>query len=946
MIRIYDTTTNHLDNPVGIDTTQPRFSWKMKSDGRDVTQSAYQLQAAADEHFQNIIWDTDKRSTGQSIAIYWEGPRLVSAQRIYWRVKLWTQNEESEYCEPQYFEMGLLEISDWKGKWIEMEKEVDPNVYQREPMIRKSFPVSGPVKRARIYATAHGAYTFYINGRAGTQDLFLPGRTAYYEHLPYQTYDITSLLTEGENVLAVMMGDGWWRGANTAQGIHNLFGEKLAFLGQIELEYEDGRKEVIGSDSSFRYMAGPLLKSDTKTGEIYDAPQEPKGWKCPGFDDSVWDFAIETEHSMKPLEGTSSVPVRAMETFHPDILHTPDGNTVLDFGQNIAGFVSFSVTAPKGTCIRMVHSEVLDLEGNFTVSHYGGHYSMLSGREETFQEEVYITSGEGEEQFCPLFTVFGFRYVLLEGYPGDINPQNFTAHAVYSKMKETGKFCCSEKKLNQLVQNSLWSQKGNFLEVPTDCPTRERAAWSGDAQVYCKTASDFMDTYTFYEKWMRDVAADQTADGKIRNVTPQGKIYNKNEAVRMAMRQGVQDEAQAWKKVEAEYDQGDFLDGSAGWGDVAVILPWTIYQVYGDSRILENQYESAKKWVDYTLANAENTNPYYQSAPWYRQNQEENDSAYIWDTCFHWGEWLEPDSTENDSNGDSGQNFFQMVEQQMRTGEPVVATAFMANSIHLLSKIAQILGKKEDEKYYAGKYAKIREAYNKYFVNEDGSIWNKDGQDNRQAPLARTLAFGLVEEGTARRMARKLNEYVIGADYHLNTGFLSTKFLLPVLAEYGYADTAYKVLMQQTYPSWMFHIERGATTICESWACYLPDKEPFASYNHYSYGAVSDFAFSGIAGIKPVGAGYKTFVLEPVSGGDLQWAEAEYESPYGRIFSRWEGNAEGVRYQFDIPPNTKAEIKIKASEAEYKRIKQDYPDSSYQDGKVSIRVGRGQYEIR
>lgn len=944
MLKIYAATTNHLINPIGIDTLQPRFSWKLQTDEKDTMQAAYQLQAATDEHFQTVIWDTQKRTSGQSIAVCWEGPTLQTAQRVYWRVKVWTQKEESSYSEPQYFEMGLLKAADWKGKWIEMEQEVDPNAYQREPIVRKSFQVHANLKQARIYATAHGAYQFYINGTVGTEDLFLPGRTAYYEHLPYQTYDITPMLQEGENVLAVMLGDGWWRGSNTAQGIHNLFGEKLAFLGQIVLEYENGSREIIGSDSSFKYAEGPFLKSDTKAGEIYDASLEPENWKCPGYDDSSWNSAVEVEYPLDNLMGVSSVPVRAVERFHPEILHTPDGNTVLDFGQNIAGYVSFRVTAPKGTRIRMVHSEVLDLKGNFTIAHYCGYFSMLSGREETFQEEVYLTSGNGEEEFCPMFAVFGFRYVLLEGYVGEIKPENFTAHAVYSYMEEAGRFSCSDESLNQLVQNSLWSQKGNFLEVPTDCPTRERAAWSGDAQVYCKTACDFMDAYTFYEKWMKDVAADQTPDGKIRNVTPQGKIYNKEEAVRMAMRQGIQDEAEARKKVELEYDQGDFLDGSAGWGDVAVLLPWTVYQVYGDSQILADQYDSAKKWVEYELTNAKNQNPYYQGRLWYQEESGE-DGNYIWDTCFHWGEWLEPESAENDSNDGSGQNFMQMIESHMKVGEPVVATAYMAKSVHTLAKMAKTLGKAADAQHYSKLYEKIRKVYNKYFVKMDGSVQVENMQDQKQAPLVRTLAFELAEDEQVQKIAERLNEYVVQADYHLNTGFLSTKYLLPMLAKYGYAETAYKVLMQKEYPSWLFHVDQGATTICESWACYLPDKEPFASCNHYSYGAVSDFMFSYIAGIRPLRAGYQSVILEPVPGGNLQWAKAEYESAYGLIVSGWEKQDRKICYRFVIPPNTEAVIRLKVSDEEYQNLKETYSNSTYQDGKVSIYVGSGEYEI-
>jgi len=938
VIKIFDAKINHLHNPLGIDTAIPRFSWKMDSDQNDVLQMAYQLQTASEEDFIVILWDTGKVESDQSIAVHYQGPVLTTAQRVYWRVKVWTGNEESEYSEPRYFEMGLLKLPDWKASWIEMEEEVDYDAYMREPIIRKSFQVKKGLKKARIYATAHGLYQFRINGIVGTGDLFLPGRTVYTKRLQYQVYDITQILAEGENVLAVLLGDGWWRGSNSAENTHNAFGYKLGFLGQISLEYEDGTSEMITSDSSFRYLPGPLLRSDTKAGEIYNAVSEPTGWDCPGYDDSTWKPTLEMKYAFDNLIATSSVPVRAVETFQPIVLHTPDGSTVLDFGQNITGYVSFRVDVPAGIRIRMVHSEVLNKEGNFTIAHYQGWYALQSGREEPFQEEVYIAKGKGVESFCPLFGVYGFRYVLLEGYPGEPDPADFTAHAVYSAMEAAGTFTCSDENLNRLVQNSLWSQKGNFLEIPTDCPTRERAGWTGDAQVYCKTASDFMDTYTFYEKWMQDVAADQAPTGKILNITPGGKPYIMEEIRRQAICHGEKDDETLTKKLEEQYGQGELLDGSSGWGDVAVILPWTIYQVYGDPRIIENQYESAKKWVDYIIVKCKNPNPHYKDAPWYPADSDGDcDGNYIWDNCFHWGEWLEPDSKAN-ASGDQAAYFTEMIARQMTIGEPPLTTAFSANSAHIVAQMAAVLGKEEDAAYYDAIFKRMKRIYNACFIKEDGCIL-----EDRQAPQARTLALGIAEEDKIGKVAAKLNEYVEKAGFHLNTGFLSTKYLLPMLTEYGYKESAYRVLEQDKYPSWLFQVKNGATTMCESWSCYTPGMEPFASCNHYSYGAVCDYMFSYIAGIRLLEPGYKKFLIQPVPGGTLTYAKAEYESPYGTITSVWKIENSKTVYKFTIPANTKAVIRLKVNEEEAEHLSREISASKYEEGIISLEVGSGRY---
>lgn len=938
MLTVFDTRTNHHENPIGIDYQSLRFSWKLQSDKRSTRQTAYQIQAAVNNSFTSILWDSGKVKTDLNTAANYEGPDLASRERVFWRIKVWSVEEESDFSDACFFEMGLLTPSDWQAGWIEMEHQADPFKSNPEPVLRRSFSVKPGLAYARIYSTAHGCYSAAINGKKITKDLFLPGFTIYPERLQYQVYDITPLLAEGENVLAVLLGDGWWRGAVGAFSHHNLFGYKLAYLCQLELCYADGSREVIASDDSFKTTYGPLVKSDTKCGEVYDARILPAGWEMPGFDDSSWENAWVVDYGKNNLIAPAIAPVRKAETFSPIVLTTPDGSTVLDFGQNIAGFVELSVTAPAGTKIKLTHSEVLDEAGNFTIEHYDL-YGTADGRKDTFQEEVYVCAGNGEERFAPLFAIFGFRYVLVEEFPGQISPDMFTAHAVYCAMPQTGGFSCSNPLINKLVQNSLWSQKGNFMFIPTDCPTRERAGWTGDAQLYCKTATFFMDTYTFYQKWMQDVAIDQTPSGKIRNYTPTAIPYHFEENLRLELLKGEPDSEELRNKLREQMESGEIIDGSAGWGDAATILPWTLYNIYGDDQIVRNQYSSAKKWVEYITANAKMANPALQQEPWY---QNGDDAMYVWDTCFHFGEWLEPDFGADMDIGDeidkteSLEILRNWMAQRAVTGDPTLATAYYFYSAGLMSKMAELLGNKEDQEHYEALSRRIKEVYNKYFIKEDGSILER-----RQAPLARALAFDLVNEDKKELVAHRLAQYVADNGYHLNTGFLSTPFLLAALSRNGYVDTAFRLLEQKDSPSWLFQIENGATTVCERWDAYIPGKKPDLSCNHYAYGAVCDFLFSDIAGIRTLCPGYREFEIRPTLGGSLTWASAEFDSPQGKIYSAWRVEGENVLYTIQVPANSVAYAYIPAD------ADQEIPAGAvFEAGTVKYTLGSGMHELK
>ncbi len=931
MLNVASLRTEYLENPTGIDAKQPRLSWKILGDRKNIIQKAYQIEVSRSKNFDRIIWDSGKVETDQSQGVLYCGPQLDSMERVYWRVKVWSNYEESAFSEPAYFEMGLLKTSDWKAKWIEPEEVVDPDAYKPAPYIRKEFFVKEGLVSARAYFTAKGLYKFYINGTEGTDWLFTPGFTSYYKRLQYQTYDITSLLQKGINALGVILGDGWWRGSTGGGSNKNNFGYKLAFLGQIVLGYADGTQEIIGTDETFRASYGPILKSDLKAGEIFDARINIDGWNRPGYDDFSWRNVNTVGDTLDNLIATRSVPVRRKERFKPEILKTPNGETVLDFGQNIAGWVEMKVNGPRGTDVTLIHGEALDKNGNFTLKNLG----MFNEEPEDFQEVHYILRGEGVENYSPHFTFSGFQYVLLKNYPGEVIPENFTAVAIYSDMEQTGDFSCSNQLINQLVSNTRWSMKGNFIDIPTDCPTRERAGWTGDAQVFCKTATCFMNVYPFFEKWMADVSAEQYKNGCVGSTVPNVIGYHNAAEVERLLSKG----PSSPMHIIPEPDEPAILDGSAGWGDAAVIIPWIIYLCYGDKAILERQFDTAKAWVDYMDACAKTPNEYYKDTPQYNTYTDgELDANYIWDTKFHWGEWLEADM----DLGGSPEDMAEMFGKKMALSEPLVATAYYAYSSYLLSRMAGILGKKEEEEKYRKLFEKIKRVYNKYFIKDNGYIL-----DDRQAPNVRVLAFNLADEGKKKAVADRLAELVKEKDYHLNTGFLSTPFILHVLVENGYKDIAFKLLEQTSCPSWLYAVTKGATTIWESWKGITPEGDVSGSLNHYSYGAVCDFLFSAVAGIRPDEKipGYKHIIIKPVTDGTLTRASARYESIYGTVESGWEKTDKGIIYHLVIPPNTAATVMLPGSPDDVSRIKEEFKDTCYRDGRIVFETGSGEYDI-
>lgn len=899
MLEIYDLKVNHRTAPKGLGLDDIRFGWKIKSDSKNVVQTACRIRVFSGEE---LLWDTGRIEGNKSQNILYQGKELKSRQSIRWTVAVDTGCGcvEAE----AFFEMGLLSSEDWKGIWIEPETE-DAHILQPCPVpyLRKRFEVKEGLQKARIYHSAHGSYRFFINGKKGSDRVFAPGDTNYTVRIQYQADDITELLHSGENVWAVKLGDGWWRGGYGASGTRCTYGRRVHYMGQIELTYQDGCVEIIPTDDSFKTAYGGILEADPKIGTVYDASKEPLGWTDNPFDDSAWKYVHPAPKKMqtyKELIAESCEPVKEMEEFVGIGFYDGRNDLVVDFGQNIAGYVRMSLRGlKKGQKITLEHCESLH-DGCFDDSNV---FIKETSNYDRFQTVIYIADGK-EDDFCPEFSIFGFRYCRVSGYHGPVLPGDFTAIAVYTAMKETFRFQCSNDLLNKLTSNSLWSQKGNFCDVPTDCPTRERSAWCGDAQVYAKTAAEMMDVYTFFEKWMKDVETEQGKDGSIPSIAPGNGFHNEEcrEAFieYMSKYPSKSGQLMMMQSQDGNEDDLDKPDGSVGWGDAAVIIPYRMYMAYGDINILKNQYSSAKRWVDSMIRRAKKKNPLYLEEAW-NYGKDQNgipDSDYIWDAGFHWGEWSEPGFVLR---------YFPpgFIESKLEKGEPAVATAYLRYSTNLLSVIAKILGKKDDGEYYRRYSEHVAALYEKYLIRDDGSI--RFVEEGKQAPYVRVIKFALAAGDKADKVKERLFELLVKAKYHLNTGFLSTPFLLNVLADCGFVDAAYKVLEQTGNPSWLYPVTRGATTIYESWD---GANLFFGSFNHYSYGAVCDFLMSYVGGIRidERYPGYQHFLIKPVPGGTLTYAEACFESSYGTIGSSWKKDGNRYIFSFEIPANTSADI--------------------------------------
>lgn len=883
-VKVQYLLTENKVNPISIDAMAPRFSWQLNAaDKRGVMQTAYELKVGSLGKGKHEVWKTGKVMSDESMYITYKGEPLVAGKKYTWQVRVWDNTgKASAWSEPASWQMGLLAPADWKAKWITPGFQED-SVNRPSPLFRKGFSLTKKVQSAIAYITSHGLYEAQINGKRVGDAYLTPGWTTYNKRLQYQAYDVTHLLQPGANAVGATLGSGWYRGHVGFSHQQNYYGKDIALLFQLEVTYTDGTTATIISDESWKSSTGPVRFAEIYNGATIDNRMQQKNWSTAAFDDKSWSGVTVKDFTKNTLVATVNEPVRKHETFKPvKIFKTPKGEEVIDFGQNLVGWVQMKVRGNAGDTIKLSHAEILDKPGNFYTE------NLRAAR----AQDIYILKGGGEEVFEPQFTWQGFRYIKVEGYKKDLNAADFTAIALYSDMKPAGTFSCSNEMINKLQHNIQWGQKGNFLDVPTDCPQRdERLGWTGDAQVFSRTATYNMNVHNFFTKWLKDVAADQYPSGSVPFVIPDVLGNDKNES-----------------------------GGSTGWADVSTIIPWNMYLAYGDKQILENQYSSMRAWVKFM------------------QDKSKND---LWNTGFHFGDWLFY-SVNDDTDGTSA-----------ITSKYLIAQCFYAHSVQLMINTAKVLGKKDDEAYYTDLLAKIKKAFFNEYVTPNGLI-----SSDTQTAYVLALEFDMLPENLRAQAAQRLANNIVRYRNHLTTGFLGTPYLCHVLSRFGHADVAYGLLLQDTYPSWLYPVKMGATTIWERWDGIRPDgtleTPTMNSYNHYAYGAIGDWMYRIIAGIdtKEDGPGYKQIVIKPTIGGGLSNVAADYETNYGKVSSHWKVDGSNLLLDVEIPANTTATIYIPGNSSstitEGGKAIANTPGikaGEAADGYVAVNVGSGVYHF-
>jgi len=843
----YDLRCEHRADPLGIGTARPRLSWRLASPTRGDRQEAFRVRVLRDGV---QVWDSGWRSE-RTTSVDHGGAPLTSQTDYVWQLEVRDAAGAVSSAEAT-FATGLFHDDEWQAHWIEHDYETDPYfeppVDRAEPRTvrqatiappryyRRSFEVTQPITRARLYATAHGLYQFHANGQRIGNDELTPGWTDYRERVAYQTYDVTEVLRGGENVIGAVLGEGWWSGYvgwDTRSHAHH-YGKKPQLLAQLVIDHPDGSQTVVATDGRWVEHVGPIRFADLLMGESYDARLELGDWSSAGYDASEWapagdlggDVSTLTAATTDPVRVTEDVPAVAVTAVEP-------GRFIVDLGQNIAGRVRLRVRgADAGDRIRLRHGEMLQADGELYTAN-------LRTADAT---DYFVSAGAIEEFFEPIFTLHGFRYVEVDGYPGELTAEDVTGRVLHSDTPVAGRFECSDPGVNQLLSNIRWGQRGNFVSVPTDCPQRdERLGWTADAQIFLPTAAYQADVLTFFENWFADLAVAQTDEGAIPDVIPH-VITGRH--------------------------------GTPAWADAATIVPWTLYRIYGDERVLRTAWPVMRRWVDYV----------------HRAN-----SDLIWRhrTSGHYGDWL---------------------QVGVRTDRDVLATAYFARSVEFTAATAEVLGLTDEAAAYRELWTKIAAAFVAEFVDAEGKV-----RGDTQTGYLLPLAFGLLPEQAEQVAVKHLVADLELRGRSLTTGFAGVALLCPILTRYGYVELAYDLLHDDRYPSWGYSIKHGATTIWERWDGWTEENGfgPVAmnSFNHYSLGSVGEWLYGDVAGISqaPESIGFRDLVIKPCPGGRLTWAEASYDIPSGRVSTRWEIADGTLTLDVTVPPGAEATIHIPTS---------------------------------
>lgn len=843
MLKITETKIDHHTIPLGVGESFT-VDWKITNEKKNTFQTSYEIQIAEDDSFSALIFQ-ESRKTSDSIGINIANLNLSSLTKYFLRIRITDNYGEISEWNKTSFVTTILSEKEWKASFISAEKEADAD-FSNGTYITKKVSLTKKVKTAYALTTALGLYHFYINGKKIGIDQMAPGWTSYKKRLLYQIHEVSSCFTSGENSLSAHLGAGWYKGKMGFVLSRNIYGKQTAFFCQIQIEYEDGTKEIICSDDSWKGHDSPVIFSEIYDGEIYDARKEISDWNLASCKLAGWHNVLKIEYPLKNLQSQVGCKNHVMESFLvKEILKTPQGDTVIDFGQNLTGWISFTGKGKKNDVIELNCFEVLSSDGN-------AYFDNLRTAKETIK---YTVKDDSIFFYHPLFSYQGFRYVRVKQGLDSINIKDFTAHAIYAEMEETSTFVCSNGDLNQLHHNIIWGMKGNFLDLPTDCPQRdERMGWTGDAQIFCRTANTLMDAYLFYSKWLKDLSADQRDDGGIPHVIPDILSIPDN---------------------KHEY-LGKDAHSAAAWADASIICPWTLYLVYGDKKILIEQYDSMKMWVDFMHANSQDG---------------------IWNYALQFGDWLALDASEGSYLG--------------ATPNELTCTAFCAYTTGLFVKIAHVLGHEEVAIRYQKIQDEIVNSFRRHFFFKDGTM-------TVQTQTAHILAlyFNLVPNNFREKTVDRLVELLAEKNGHLVTGFVGTPYFCHALSQNGKISEAYELLLKTDFPSWLYQVKQGATTVWEHWDGLKPDGSMWSadmnSFNHYAYGAVGDWLYRAIAGIEidEKYPGYKHFFLSPKVGGNLKFALASIKTVYGKIISNWSVNENTVSYVIEIPVNTTVDVTL------------------------------------
>ncbi|WP_344208434.1 glycoside hydrolase family 78 protein [Kribbella sancticallisti] len=845
----YDLRCEQLTDPLGIGTARPRLSWRLASPVRGDRQEAFRVRVERDGV---QVWDSGWRP-GDPTSVDHGGAPLTSLTDYAWHVEV-RDVAGAETSASARFATGIFHPEEWQARWIEhdydTEPPFEPPVDRVEPRsersstlaapryLRRSFELPAPVVRARVYATAHGLYQLNANGRRVGTDELTPGWTDYRYRVAYQAYDVTDLLHEGENVLGAVLAEGWWSGYvgwDTRSQAHH-YGKKPQLLAQLVVDHPDGSRTVIGTDASWQERTGPLRFADLLMGESYDARLELGDWSSPGYElGKGWAPAGETGADVSTVVAASTDPVRVTEDLPAvSVDRRGEGRYVVDLGQNIAGRIRLRVrAAAAGDRIRLRHAEMLEADGELYTAN-------LRTADAT---DYFVSAGTGEEIFEPSFTLHGFRYVEIDGYPGELTAEDVTGRVLHSDTPVAGRFECSDPGVNRLLSNIRWGQRGNFVSVPTDCPQRdERLGWTADAQIFLPTAAYQADVQTFFANWLEDLAVAQTPDGAVPDVIPH-LITGRH--------------------------------GTPAWSDAATIVPWTLYRSYGDERVLRQAWSSMRSWVDFV-------------------HQANPDLIWRNRTGGHYGDWLQVD---------------------VITDRDVLATAYFARSAELTAAAAQVLGLRDEAAAYGELHDRIAAAFVAEFVDAEGKV-----RGDTQTGYLLPLAFGLLPEDLEQEAVKHLVADLERRGRSLTTGFAGVALLCPILARYGQLELAYDLLHDDRYPSWGYSIRHGATTIWERWDGWTEEQGfgPVAmnSFNHYSLGSVGAWLYSDVAGIDqtPSSVAFRELVIRPRPGGRLDWARAAYDTPSGRVSTRWAIAAGQLSLDVEVPPGTTATVHVPTSD--------------------------------